>query len=425
MSLKKELHKGFLKLTRQYKKRPKAQAPAEPAPVKAVYNMPMEMVITNILTEDDFAANRRFVEEMRRHPLPSKPQKILCFLPYGDAGAFLAGGYRTIMAINDALSQRFDATIYLCFFPEIADENLLQKFRNITAEHFPRLKYEIVPFNRVFELETDIAMCNFWLGAYPLVKYNRCRAKFMLVQDHESRFYPSGIIASLAEDTLDFGFYKLTNSEALKRYALYKDAKAPVFRYVPGIDHRLYYSPQNRNFEKDSYRIIFYGRPSIPRNAFDLAALICKNIKAELGDKVEIISAGENYDPDFYGLRGIVNNLGKLGSLQELAELYRSCDIGISLITTPTFSYQHLEFMASGMCLVTNSQEGVNDFLTDGENAVVGAPTPYILSRKIIELINNPQLMSKISHNALRLTEKLNWQDCFDSIARFMTTPEN
>ena len=88
MSLKKELHKGFLKLTRQYKKQPKSQEKPAAASAKAVYNMPMEMVITNILTEEDFAANKRFTEAMRQRPLPQNPQKIMCFLPYGDAGAF-------------------------------------------------------------------------------------------------------------------------------------------------------------------------------------------------------------------------------------------------------------------------------------------------------------------------------------------------
>lgn len=417
MSIKKEIKKGFLKLTRRYHK-----SSSYGHSSGLVYNMPMEMVITNMLTEDDIRNNKEFVRRMRQNPLTQKPTSILCFLPYGDASAFLAGGFRTIMALNNALSKTWKATVYLCFFPAIEDKKLLEKFKNNVAAHFPDLHYQLVPFTEVFDLQVDVAMCNFWLGAYPLVKFNNCKEKYNLVQDHESLFYPSGIIAALAEQTLKFGFYKLTNSQALKKYLEFKDPQAPAFRYLPGIDHALYYPPADKNYRKDVYKIILYGRPSIPRNAFDLLVPVCKNIKAVLGDKIDIISAGEDYDAAFYGLKGIVRNIGKVKSLQELADLYRQCDIGVSLITTPTFSYQHLEFMASGLCLVTNLQDGVRDFLQDGENAVVSELTPYILSQKIIHLVNHPELMEKISQNAIHFASGLDWKNCFDSIAGFMTS---
>lgn len=413
MSIKKELKKGYLKLTGQYKKTPK-----QPTYQK---NIPYEVFVTNVITEEDLQKNRQFVTEMKKHHYSEPPKSILCFLPYAVGITFLAGGYRTILALNDALSRIFKAKIYLCFFP-VTDEQFNKEFEADIQKHFPEMDYEIISYNKVFDLKVDIAMCNFWLGAYPLVKFNNCREKYNLVQDHEANFYESGIVSTLAERTLSFGFYKIANSMALKKYLEFVDPQAAAYRYMPGIDHNIYYSPQNRNFRKDKYRIIFYGRPSIPRNCFSFLVPVLKNLKEALREKIEIISVGEDYDVKNWGLDGIINNYGRLNSLIELGELYRQCDIGISLISTPTFSYQHLEYMASGLCLVTNYQSGVNDILKDNENAVVCELVVDIISAKIIELIQHPEKMERISQKGTEFAAGLSWNECFNGVADFIVS---
>lgn len=414
MSVKKELKKAYLKLTGQYKKLPKMP--------KTISHLPYEVFVTNVITEEDLQKNQQFIVEMRKHHYAEPPKSILCFLPYGVDSAFLAGGFRTIMAINDALCRIFEAKIYLCFFPITEGEEYNKNFAADTAKHFPDLNYEIVSYAKVFDLHVDIAMCNFWLGAYPLVKFNNCREKYNLVQDHEANFYESGIVSTLAERTLSFGFYKIANSMALKNYLEYVDPQAAAYRYLPGIDHNIYYPQKNKNFEKETYKIIFYGRPSICRNCFSLLVPVLKNLKVLMKDKVEIISVGENYDVKNWGLEGVLTNYGKLNSLSELGELYRQCDIGISLISTPTFSYQHLEYMASGLCLVTNFQSGVNDILKDKENAVVCEPVVDILTARLVDLINHPQMMQKISENGIKFSRRLDWDACFKGIADFIVS---
>lgn len=43
-----------------------------------------------------------------------------------------------------------------------------------------------------------------------------------------------------------------------------------------------------------------------------------------------------------------------------------------------------------------------------------------ILANKIIDLVNNPKKMQKISTNAVKTTDKLDWDKCFKSIADFI-----
>ncbi len=412
MSIKKELKKAYLKLTGQYTK------------IKCSNNIPQrspyEIYVTNILSEDDFCKNAEFVQNMRKHKWTNPPKSFLCFLPYGSGSIFLAGGYRTIMAINNALSHRFNTKVYLCFFPITEGKNLEEDFQKSVQEHFPELKYEIVPYSQVWNLHVDVAMCNFWLGAYPLLKFNNCYEKYYLLQDHEALFYESGIVSTLAERTLHFGFYQFTNSMAIKKYIDFINGNNEAYRYFPGIDHKIYYPLQDKNFIKKTYKIIFYGRPSIARNCFYFLIEVLKNVKSTLKDKVEIISVGEDYDVNSYGLNDIIVNYGKFNNLQKLAELYRQCDIGVSLISTPTFSYQHLEYMASGLCLVTNKQDGIVDLLQDGVNAIVCEPTVNIMASRIINLVNSPKTVEEISKNGARFAQKLSWKDCFNGIADFI-----
>ena len=293
-------------------------------------------------------------------------------------------------------------------------------YANAIKECFPKMDFEIVDYDQAFLLHVDFALCNFWMGAYPLLKFNNCKEKYNLIQDHEAMFY-NDAVASLAEQTLSFGFYKLCNSKALQNYTTFIDKESASFRYIPGINHYLYYPRSDKEQKQNNIcKIIFYGRPSTPRNAFSFLVPVLQKVKAVLKEKVRIISVGENYNLSTWNLENIVENFGLFDNLEKLAELYRQCDIGISLITTPTFSYQHLEFMASGLCLVTNKQSGIEDFLKDEENAIVSELSIDIMANKIIDLVNNPKKMQKISTNAVKTTDKLDWDKCFKSIADFI-----
>ena len=129
---------------------------------------------------------------------------------------------------------------------------------------------------------------------------------------------------------------------------------------------------------------------------------------------------GEDYNPADYELDDIVCNEGRVESMQKLAELYRQCDIGISFITTPTFSYQHLEYMASGLCLVTNEQPGITDFIKNEENALVCPMIVDVIAQRIVELINNPKLMKTLSRNAVKSIQSFEWDDFKKSLCNFI-----
>lgn len=374
-----------------------------------------EIMLPQTLTAQEYRQNMQFVAGMRARDDSVVPQSCLCFLPY--CCNLEAGGIKTIFLMLEALQKNCGTKLYINIYPPLATRDREKDYETAIRKKFPSLRFSLVQPEEVGHV--DIAVCTLWITAFELAKFNRCKQKYYLMQDYEALFYPSGSVSALVDETYKFGFYGITNSARLAE--IYKNfSSSPVFHYYPGVDKSLYYPPAAKNFSKEQYSLIFYGRPSNQRNCFELISLICRRIKDALKDKIEIISVGEDYQPKDYRLDKIVCNKGRVGSMQKLAELYRRCDIGISFITTPTFSYQHLEYMASGLCLVTNEQPGIADFVKDGENAVVCPMIVSVIAERIIELVNNPAQMEFLSRNAVQTVRQFDWDNCGKSVCGFI-----
>lgn len=271
------------------------------------------------------------------------------------------------------------------------------------SDKFPSLtNYEIIIFDHskqhVEELpECDIAICSFWVSAYLLLKFNKTKRKYYFIQDYEPLFYPGGSTYALAESTYRFGFRALVNTPGLLA-AINQRHGSEGISFIPAVDQSLYY-PRPQNDKNKKIRIFFYARPNNPRNAFNLGIEIIKLLVAEHGDKIEVVTAGAQWEESAYGLTGKLSNLGLLKSIGEVAELYRGCDIGFVYMLSKHPSYQPFEFMASGMATVTNNNEDNLWLLKDGHNCLLSEPSSAAMAEKISLLINDEKLRSKIAKN--------------------------
>lgn len=270
---------------------------------------------------------------------------------------------------------------------------------------FPDLtNYEIVIYDLnkddVNDLpECDIAICSFWVSAYLLLKFNKTKRKYYFVQDYEPLFYPGGSTYALAESTYRFGFRGLVNTPGLLAAVNSRHGMEGI-SFVPAVDQSLYYpNPKKAN---KRVRIFFYARPANPRNAFNLGIVIIKQLIEKYGDSIEIVTAGADWKPMAFGLEGKITNLGLLGSLEQVAELYRSCDIGFVYMLSKHPSYQPFEFMASGMATVTNNNEDNLWLLKNGDNCLLAEPSPAAVAEKISLLIDDDKLRRKIADNGLK-----------------------
>lgn len=317
------------------------------------------------------------------------------FVPYFDHLAF--GGIQTIFRFINGFAERgvhnriviYDNRFVnpvtmkaeiVASFPALVDADLVILTQGTD-------KVEDLP-------ATDIGVCTIWMSAYFLLRFNQTHRKYYFIQDYEPLFYPGGSTFALAESTYRFGFNGIVNTPGLLRAVNQRHGLEGV-SFTPAIDGRYYYPPTEPKANK-RVKIFFYARPNNPRNAFELGILIIQNLIRRYGDRIEIITAGAEWNEGSYGLKGLITNLGLLHGLNQVGELYRSCDIGFVYMLSKHPSYQPFEFMASGMATVTNNNEDNLWFLRDGTNCLIAEPSAAAMAEKIGWLIDDEALRHKI-----------------------------
>ena len=125
-----------------------------------------------------------------------------------------------------------------------------------------------------------------------------------------------------------------------------------------------------------------------------------RRLKQRYGDQIQILSAGANWQPQDYGLEGIIENLGLL-SYKATGELYRSCHIGLSMMMTKHPSYLPFEMMACGVLVVSNINSSTQWLLHDRENCLLTHPSVTCIAETISEAIENYKELSGIRSNAI------------------------
>lgn len=261
---------------------------------------------------------------------------------------------------------------------------------------------------------SDAAIATLWSSAYPLLQLPNTRAKFYFVQDNEPQFYPASAASGMAEETYRFGLPGIVNTPGLAE--VYRSYGNPAVSFVPAVDLNRYYPPSEPRPVGAPLRVFFYARPQTPRNAFGLGLAALVALKRRYGDRVDIVCAGENWNPAQFGVADRVRNLGVLGSMDEVAALYRSCDIGLVFMHTKHPSYQPFEFMASGMATVSNINPATTWLLRDGENCLLTPPLPTPTAERLGRLVEDSRLRQRIVAAGLEEVRSYRWEDQIDRV---------
>src|SRR5262249_39797562 len=131
------------------------------------------------------------------------------------------------------------------------------------AAAFPALA--VSPVHRVGDIaECDAAIATRWQTAYHLLRFNRTRRKFYMVQDYEPLFHPAGAQSALAEATYRFGHYGICNTPAL-REIYEREFGGTAIDFMPCVDTTLFQPPSTVACAAGSKTVFFYGRPGSER----------------------------------------------------------------------------------------------------------------------------------------------------------------
>ena len=376
-------------------------------------------------TTSDLEHNALVLESFRLSR-PTQLRRIIWFVPPFD-NAF-RGGIHTILRIADAFTRFAGSHNEIVIYEGVnrnydLDENAGLVYKSIQAA-FPSMDYDVTHLSASSDpnelRESDVAFATLWTGAYHLLKYNRTRGKFYLVQDFEPAFRGSDAVAALAEQTYRFGFDGVANTPGVA--ARYRSFGNRTISFIPGVDRKVFY-PQERRREHP-VSIVFYGRPNRSRNGFELGAEALRRVKKRFGKNVIIRSVGAEYDTRAYGLDGVLENLGVLPDFDSVAALYRESHIGLVFMFTAHPSYQPLEYMASGCVTVTNINESNSWLLRDGKNAVIVPPAPTIVADAVSRLIEDGNLREDLVKGGLETVVDFDWEPQLERVVRWIVSGE-
>jgi glycosyltransferase involved in cell wall biosynthesis len=360
----------------------------------------MILASTFDISQSELEANAAIVNDKT----PIKPQSVAWILPSYEA---VYAGLMNIFSFANYLAEDQGLTTTFYILKDRSDASS-EKKQAVAA--FPRLskaKFVGIRPDQTSEIGThDIGIATQWATAYPLAKTLNIKRKWYFIQDNEVNFYPKGSISSLVELSYKFGFKAIANTEGLldmykRQYGgdgIVVKSVVDLSKYYPRKD--IYYTP------KPQYKVFFYARPNMPRNAFELGIAGLKVLKKELGSDVEVITAGAEWDTAAYGVEGLFTNLGKV-EYSSVPKLYRSVDAGLMFMFSGHPGVTASELMASGCPVVVNEYEDKtwHELYKHEETCLVSTATASEVARNLSRLLEEPKLRKKLIDNGLKLTK--------------------
>lgn len=217
----------------------------------------------------------------------------------------------------------------------------------------------------------DVFVATFWTTAEFAIRIAAWQAATLgaspgrlgyLIQDFEPGFYPwsANHLLSLATYASPVPTIAIFNTAILRGY--FHDAGltfAHEFAFEPRLPDGLravLARPPDRPRER---RIVLYGRPRTPRNAFPLLVDALREWRSREPEASDwtVVSVGQQHPDIDLGGGTVVRSLGKL-DLHDYGQLLRSSSVGLSFMISPHPSYPPLEMAHFGMLVLTNRFAG-------------------------------------------------------------------
>jgi glycosyltransferase involved in cell wall biosynthesis len=195
--------------------------------------------------------------------------------------------------------------------------------------------------------------------------------------------------------------------------------------FMPAVDTSVFFADGSRDGRTtdDVATVFLYARPGHFRNCWELASLALEELKARLGDKVRIITAGSWAAPG--DLTSAVEHLGLL-DYRETGNVYRQCDIGMALTVSEHPSYLPLEFMACGVPVVAFDNPAGYWILRDGENALLARRSAEGLCNALERLVRDPELGRQLARQGVQDIAEAHgsWEKALAGIYGYLSNPE-
>lgn len=260
----------------------------------------------------------------------------------------------------------------------------------------------------------DIVVATGWTTAYVAAACSGFKERFYFVQDHEPSFYAMGTDALLARGSYDLDLACVCASPWLQ-----KILSERYGRWSRGF-HLAYdsdvYSRDGKTTrlgaEDGTIRVCLYARDHTPRRAIGLA-LMALDEMGRRGLPIEVHFFGQD-DLPFDEVPYDAVNHGILSS-EELAILYRSCDLGICFSAT-NYSLIPQEMMACGLPVVELEGDSTQAIFPEGVVTLAG-PNPFDIADKVEAFVLDRAKREDQAQRAFDWVGQFDWRSSAEHVA--------
>ncbi len=173
------------------------------------------------------------------------------------------------------------------------------------------------------------------------------------------------------------------------------------------------------SIEPEKRVIGFCGRIGREKNLITLYRAF-KRVQKQNKEAVLMIVGQDfaNVTKDFASKKGIMI----VGATNNVVPYLQAMDVYVLPSLTETTSLSTMEAMACGTAVITTKVGAIKDYVKDGFNGLFFPKrNPYVLSKKIIQLLHNDKLRAALSKNARKtIVEKFSWDRTIKHIKKVL-----
>lgn len=278
-----------------------------------------------------------------------------------------------------------------------------------SADWFPRQKVPILKMDDLPD-DLDILTATHWSTSYEVLNL-KARHKCYFVQSDETRFHEKGSDQFyMTQLSYLFNFHYLTEAKWIQNWLADNfDKKAAL---VPnGLDGDIFHKTDPIEKKGNKLRVLLEGPINAPLKGMKEAFEVVKDLDVE----VWCISSDGKPRPEWK-----CHRFFESVPMTKMKEIYSSCDILLKLSRMEGFFGPPLEMMACGGTSVVGKVTGHDEYIIDGENALIVDPMDIKGARQAVQLlIDNKDLREKLCHNGAKTVEQWQWESFIDLLENY------
>ncbi len=277
------------------------------------------------------------------------------------------------------------------------------------AEWFPG---QSVPVMKAADLpsDLDLLVATSWPTAFQILLH-KARHRCYFVQSDETRFYEAGSdLERAARLSYELDLFFLTEARWIRQWL--RDTFGKQAALVPnGLDPGIFFPDEPLEPRTGRPRVLLEGAIAVPFKGMKDAFEAVRDLPVD----VWCVSALGKPEA-----RWRCDRFFEKVSMARMRRIYSSCDILLKMSRVEGFFGPPLEMMACGGVCVVGKVSGYDEYIREGENALVVEPGDVEGARSAVEkLLSDPGLRHILQANGAKTASAWNWDTSMDAVENF------